>query len=77
MKVNKLFRKLILTLGTVVLLVPVISSSLTASASEGRSYGIDESRYQGYTTYKRYNQDEFAIAQIGGSQGGYIYDQAT
>ena len=71
------FKKLAVATVALVTFGAVALSSSTVLASEGRSYGIDESRYQGYTTYKRYNQDEFAIAQIGGSQGGYIYDQAT
>lgn len=45
--------------------------------AEGRSYGVDLSKYQGFVATKIYNQDEFGIAQIGGSNGGYLYTQDT
>lgn len=73
---KKLRQRFTIGLVALVTLLSVFAFSANALA-DGRSYGIDESRYQGYTTYKRYGQDQFAIAQIGGSQGGYIYDQAT
>ena len=54
---------------------PIPVAEIKAHAEE-RSYGIDMSRYQGYTAAKVYPHDEFGIAQIGGTNGGQIYDQA-
>lgn len=40
------------------------------------SYGGDYARYQP-SLYNNTGSDSFAIAQIGGSENGYIYDQST
>ncbi|MGX9799242.1 GH25 family lysozyme [Pediococcus acidilactici] len=42
-----------------------------------RSQGVDWSKYQGYNGVKGYKNDQFAIAQIGGSYGGTFINQAT
>ena len=48
-----------------------------AEAQASRAQGTDLSRYQGYTAVKGQASDEFAIAQIGGTNSGGIYTQAT
>lgn len=68
--------KIVIALVAMVTVLGVFAFSANALA-DGRSYGFDESKYQSATTYKRYGQDQFAIAQIGGSANGYIYDQWT
>ena len=68
--------KIVVALVAMVTVLGVFAFSANALA-DGRSYGFDESKYQSATTYKRYGQDQFAIAQIGGSANGYIYDQWT
>ncbi|MEE6727437.1 GH25 family lysozyme [Pediococcus acidilactici] len=47
------------------------------SVTSVRSQGVDWSRYQGYSGVKGYKNDQFAIAQIGGSYGGTFINQAT
>ncbi|MDD1387822.1 GH25 family lysozyme [Pediococcus pentosaceus] len=42
-----------------------------------RSQGVDWAKYQGYSGVKGYKNDQFAIAQIGGSYGGTFINQAT
>ena len=69
-------KKIVFALAAMVTFLGVFSFSANALA-DGRSYGFDESKYQSATTYKHYGQDQFAIAQIGGSANGYIYDQWT
>lgn len=49
----------------------------TASHASTRSQGTDWSKFQGYYPAKTYNSDEFSIAQLGGSYGGTLIDQAT
>lgn len=71
-KLSKIVTRLMLGL----LVVGTFVSPSTAMADH-RSYGHDDSVYQGSTLGKVYSQDEFAIAQIGGSNGGNIYDQWT
>lgn len=48
----------------------------TVSLADGRSYGIDQSKYQGANTIRAYGRDQFAISQVGGYANGY-YDQWT
>ncbi|KAF0388283.1 1,4-beta-N-acetylmuramidase [Pediococcus acidilactici] len=42
-----------------------------------RSQGVDWAKYQGYNGVKGYKNDQFAIAQIGGSYGGTFINQST
>lgn len=62
------------------LTVALLSASLllqsTAYAAIG-DQGVDWSRYQGANGVFGYSHDKFAIAQIGGVNGGGIYGQAT
>lgn len=73
-KLRKFTKRALLTVGVGIL---SLSSVTVTSLADGRSYGHDDSVYQGYTLGKVYNHDEFAIAQIGGSNGGNLYDQST
>lgn len=56
------------------LAIPALTSAVMA---DGRSYGYDQSKYQGSTTYRPYARDQFSIAQVGGYANGYYYDQWT
>ncbi len=47
------------------------------SVTSVRSQGVDWAKYQGYNGVKGYKNDQFAIAQIGGSYGGTFINQAT
>lgn len=47
------------------------------SVTSVRSQGVDWAKYQGYNGIKGYKNDQFAIAQIGGSYGGTFINQAT
>lgn len=47
------------------------------SVTSVRSQGVDWAKYQGYSGVKGYKNDQFAIAQIGGSYGGTFINQAT
>ncbi|MFA9353199.1 GH25 family lysozyme [Pediococcus pentosaceus] len=47
------------------------------SQAATRSQGTDWSKFQGYYPAKAYKSDEFSIAQLGGSYGGTLIDQAT
>ena len=83
MKAHKI-KKIAVALATVFFMAPFVSNIITlnnnvlpAANASARSYGHDDSKYQGPTLGKVYPQDEFAIAQIGGSNGGYLYDQWT
>ncbi|KAF0525687.1 GH25 family lysozyme [Pediococcus acidilactici] len=42
-----------------------------------RSQGVDWAKYQGFNGVRGYKNDQFAIAQIGGSYGGTFIDQPT
>lgn len=61
-------------IGTVAFIAAVFLLSAVALAD--RTFGGDYSRYQP-SLYNNTGHDSFAISQIGGSQGGYIYTQAT
>ncbi|MEM1455562.1 GH25 family lysozyme [Pediococcus pentosaceus] len=52
----------------------MVSSTTQAST---RSQGTDWSKFQGHYPAKAYKSDEFSIAQLGGSYGGTLIDQAT
>jgi GH25 family lysozyme M1 (1,4-beta-N-acetylmuramidase) len=53
----------------------VMASSTTQAST--RSQGTDWSKFQGYYPNKAYKSDEFSIAQLGGSYGGTLINQAT
>lgn len=42
-----------------------------------KSYGVDWSKYQGYSGKYGYSRDSFVISQIGGTYGGTLVNQAT
>ena len=56
--------------------VGLVMASSTTQAST-RSQGTDWSKFQGHYPAKAYKSDEFSIAQLGGSYGGTLIDQAT
>lgn len=68
-------RALILMLGAIFMAFFMVNT--TSHASNIRSQGVDWSRYQGYSGVKGYKNDQFAIAQVGGSYGGTFINQAT
>ena len=47
------------------------------SVTSVRSQGVYWAKYQGFNGIKGYKNDQFAIAQIGGSYGGTLINQAT
>ncbi len=47
------------------------------SVTSVRSQGVDWAKYQGFNGVRGYKNDQFAIAQIGGSYGGTFIDQPT
>ena len=57
-----------------ILVIPMTTGIVSA---DGRSYGYDQSKYQGANTYRPYSRDQFSISQIGGYANGYFYDQWT
>ena len=57
-----------------ILVIPMTTGIVCA---DGRSYGYDQSKYQGANTYRPYSRDQFSISQIGGYANGYFYDQWT
>lgn len=63
-----------IVLVTLLVVAPLFAGTVKA---DGRSYGYDESKYQGSNTYRPYARDQFAISQIGGYANGYFYDQWT
>lgn len=71
---KKFIKRLTIALVAVILLLPVFSGVVLA---DGRSYGYDQSKYQGANTYRPYARDQFSISQIGGYANGYFYDQWT
>lgn len=74
----KLKNKLIagLVAGAAAFFVGLVMASSAIQAST-RSQGTDWSKFQGYYPAKAYKSDEFSIAQLGGSYGGTLIDQAT
>lgn len=72
LKQNKFSKK-----ATAIFAVSLLFLPLASANADTRSYGHDDSIYQGPTLSKIYPHDEFAIAQIGGSNGGQIYNQWT
>ena len=71
---KKFLKRLTIALVAVTLMLPVFSGVVLA---DGRSYGYDQSKYQGANTYRPYARDQFSISQIGGYANGYFYDQWT
>lgn len=65
---------MVLTVATIVLVAPIFAG---VASADSRSYGYDQSKYQGAYTYKPYARDQFSISQIGGYANGYFYDQWT
>ncbi|RXI22267.1 1,4-beta-N-acetylmuramidase [Pediococcus pentosaceus] len=72
-KLNKLSWVVAIAMAFFIGLV-MVSSTTQAST---RSQGTDWSKFQGYYPAKAYKSDEFSIAQLGGSYGGTLIDQAT
>ena len=56
--------------------IGIVMVSTTTQAST-RSQGTDWSKFQGHYPAKAYKSDEFSIAQLGGSYGGTLINQAT
>lgn len=65
---------MVLTVATIALVAPIF---VGVASADGRSYGYDQSKYQGAYTYKPYARDQFSISQVGGYANGYFYDQWT
>lgn len=70
----KLTRKLALLTALIVGVSLAIHKPQTASAA---TYGVDWSKYQGYSGKFGYSRDSFVISQIGGTYGGTLVNQAT
>lgn len=72
-KLNKL--KLVVAIAMAFFIGLVMVSSTTQAST--RSQGTDWSKFQGYYPAKAYKSDEFSVAQLGGSYGGTLINQAT
>lgn len=71
---KKFLRRIVLVVAVIGLVIPIVGN---VAFADGRSYGYDQSKYQGATTYRPYARDQFSISQIGGYANGYYYDQWT
>ena len=71
---KKFLKRVALTVATIALVAPIFAG---VASADSRSYGYDQSKYQGAYTYKPYARDQFSISQIGGYANGYFYDQWT
>ena len=71
---KKFLKRVVLTVATIALVAPIFAG---VASADSRSYGYDQSKYQGAYTYKPYARDQFSISQIGGYANGYFYDQWT
>jgi len=70
------FSKVVMTFFALVIAFAFSGAAIVVNAAT-REYGPDWSKYQG--NYGRYGtaKDTFAIAQVGGTYGGYYVDQST
>lgn len=71
---KKFLKRVVLTVATIALVAPIF---VGVASADSRSYGYDQSKYQGAYTYRPYARDQFSISQIGGYANGYFYDQWT
>lgn len=71
---KKFLKRIALVMVIAILVIPMTTGIVSA---DGRSYGYDQSKYQGANTYRPYSRDQFSISQIGGYANGYFYDQWT
>lgn len=71
---KKFLKRIALVMVVAILVIPMTTGIVSA---DGRSYGYDQSKYQGANTYRPYSRDQFSISQIGGYANGYFYDQWT
>lgn len=71
---KKFLKRIALVMVVAILVIPMTTGIVCA---DGRSYGYDQSKYQGANTYRPYSRDQFSISQIGGYANGYFYDQWT
>lgn len=71
---KKFIKRIALVMVIAILVIPMTTGIVCA---DGRSYGYDQSKYQGANTYRPYSRDQFSISQIGGYANGYFYDQWT
>ncbi|MFK4917184.1 MULTISPECIES: LysM peptidoglycan-binding domain-containing protein [Lactococcus] len=69
-------KKIIKAATIVVLTLTSFGATSQAFAAVG-DQGVDWSKYNGYQGNFGYASDEFSIAQIGGTYGGYYVDQLT
>ena len=71
---KKFLKRIALVMVVAILVIHMTTGIVCA---DGRSYGYDQSKYQGANTYRPYSRDQFSISQIGGYANGYFYDQWT